>query len=313
MSDFVIDIEDTWKKYKGGVYALQGVSLKVPRGHIFGLLGPNGAGKSTLVKILTSIIKPSKCSGSMLGATIGNKSALSMVGYLPEHVIFPEYLTASEVLTYVAGLSGISKSDAKIKGKELLVKVGMAEWGNKKMGTFSKGMKQRIGIAQALINDPAIVFLDEPTDGVDPKGRAEMREMLIQMREEGRTVFVNSHLLGELELICDSIAIMDKGSIITQGSIEELTRKSQRFEISYKGQIPRELKEKMQTSGAEITKNKLVFYQSSSADIQPVIDILRGSKIEITGVNDVYQSLEDLFLESIKGGGAGGSFNKLKA
>ena len=123
------------------------------------------------------------------------------------------------MIRYVAGLTGISSADARQKAGQLLEMVGMQDWGNHKMGTYSKGMKQRIGLAQALVNDPEIVFLDEPTDGVDPKGRLEMRNLLQRMRDDGRTVFINSHLLGELEMICDSVAIMDKGEIVQQGTI----------------------------------------------------------------------------------------------
>ena len=307
MSDIVIDIADVRKKYRGGVEALRGVSLQVPRGGIFGLLGPNGAGKSTLVKILTSIVRPTRCSGVMLGAPIGDKPTLARVGYLPEHVRFPGYLKGSEVIRYVAGLTGISRAEAGQKAGQLLEMVGMQDWGKHKMATYSKGMKQRIGLAQALVNDPEIVFLDEPTDGVDPKGRLEMRNLLQRMRDDGRTIFINSHLLGELEMICDSVAIMDKGEIVQQGTIAELTEKSRRYELKTRGTISEELKHKLIAAGAEIGADMMSMVGSDPAPIQPILDALRAEKITIVELREVRQSLEELFMESVGEAGVGGT------
>ena len=261
MAESVIDIKETRKRYRGGVEALRGVSLAVPRGQIFGLLGPNGAGKSTLVKILLSIVRATQCDGEMLGAPVGHKATLARVGYLPEHARFPEYLKGGEVIRYVAGLGGVTKANAIKRSQELLEVVGMQDWAGRKMGSYSKGMKQRIGLAQALVNDPEIVFLDEPTDGVDPKGRMEMRAVLKRMKDEGRTVFVNSHLLGELEMICDSVAIMDQGEIIRQGTIAELTEKTRRYEIRVQAALDYELLEKLKQHGVE---NDCLLYTSPS-------------------------------------------------
>ncbi len=309
MSQHVIDIQNTWKTYRGGVQALRGVTLQVPQGQIFGFLGPNGAGKSTLVKILTSIVKPSQCEGTMLGERIGHKKTLSKVGYLPEHASFPEYLKGREVVRYVAGLCGTSKSLSRVKADELLELVGMSDWADKKMGSYSKGMKQRIGIAQALVNDPEIVFLDEPTDGVDPRGRKEMRDVLVKMREQGRTVFVNSHLLGELEMICDSIAIMDRGELVTQGTIADLTAKSQRIEIGYLGQLSSDLMTKLSAMGGEHSAQTITIYQKQISEIQSIIDTLRAGAVVISRVEEVRQNLEDLFISSVSATGVGGTQN----
>ena len=306
MSEVVIDIADTRKRYRGGVEALRGVSLQVPRGGIFGLLGPNGAGKSTLVKILMTIVRPTRCSGTMLGEAIGHKATLARVGYLPEHARFPEYLKGAEVIRYVAGLTGMPGHLVKSKTAELLEMVGMGDWGKHRMGTYSKGMKQRIGLAQALVNDPEIVFLDEPTDGVDPKGRLEMRNILQRMRDEGRTVFINSHLLGELEMICDSVAIMDKGEIVRQGTIAELTEKSRRYELRTRGEISENLKEKLAKDGVEISEGAMNIYQSDPAPMQPILDALRAEGVTIVEMREVRQSLEELFMESVGEGGVGG-------
>jgi len=311
VSEIVIDISETRKRYSGGVDALRGVSLQVPRGGIFGLLGPNGAGKSTLVKILMTIVRPTRCDGTMLGQRIGHKPTLAQVGYLPEHARFPEYLKGGEVIRYVAGLAGISSRRAKVRSAELLELVGMKEWGDRKMGTYSKGMKQRIGLAQALVNDPEIVFLDEPTDGVDPKGRLEMRTILQRMRDDGRTVFINSHLLGELEMICDSVAIMDQGQLIRQGTIQELTDKSQRYEIRVGQNISNGLTEQLRRDGVEIDGDTLSVYQGTAEPMQPIIDAIRAEGVTIMEMREVRQSLEELFMESVQSSGAGAMPPKL--
>lgn len=309
MSEIVIDIAEARKRYRGGVEALRGVSLSVPKGGIFGLLGPNGAGKSTLVKILTSIVRPTSCSGTMLGQRIGHKPTLARVGYLPEHARFPEYLKGGEVIRYVAGLAGVSTKQSRVRAGELLEMVGMHEWGNHRMGTYSKGMKQRIGLAQALVNDPEIVFLDEPTDGVDPKGRLEMRNLLQTMRDEGRTVFINSHLLGELEMICDSVAIMNKGEIVRQGTIKDLTEKTQRYVIRTQGEIPAELLAKFSDQGAEIESETITMYQNDPGPMQPILDELRAAGVTIVEMREARQSLEEMFMEAVEGGVGGTQSN----
>lgn len=309
MSHNVVDIHNVSKTYRGGVEALAGISLQVPEGQIFGFLGPNGAGKSTLVKILTSIVKPNKCAGTLLGERIGHKATLAKVGYLPEHARFPEYLKGREVIQYVAGLGGRSRSVSRSKVDELLDLVGMSDWANKKMGSYSKGMKQRIGIAQALVNDPEIVFLDEPTDGVDPRGRREMRDVLIKMRKQGRTVFVNSHLLGELEMICDSVAIMDRGKLIKQGTISDLTAKSRRIEIDFQGELSSDLVSGLEAIGIDISGQTLSIYKSGIQEAQSIIDLLRANKVAVARVQEVRQNLEDLFMSTVSETGVGGEQN----
>jgi len=307
VSEIVIDLAEVKKRYRGGVEALRGVSFQVRSGGVFGLLGPNGAGKSTLVKILTSIVRPTQCVGTLLGQPIGHKPTLARVGYLPEHARFPEYLKGREVIRYVAGLTGMSPSQSRVRAGELLEIVGMQDWGNHRMGTYSKGMKQRIGLAQALVNDPDIVFLDEPTDGVDPQGRLEMRNLLQMMRDQGRTVFVNSHLLGELEMICDSVAIMNKGEIVRQGTITELTEKSRRYVIRTQGDIPAGLLAQLKGDAAEIESNTITIYQSDPAPIQPILDALRGAGVTIVEMRELRQSLEEMFMEVVKNETIGGT------
>jgi len=231
----ILELERVSKTYRGRIRALRGISLNVRAGEVFGLLGPNGAGKSTLVKILMTVVKPSEARGTMLGCRIGDKRSLRRVGYLPEHHRFPPYLSGLQVLSYYGALSNVARRDRKTRSKELLDLVGMSKWGRTKVSKYSKGMNQRLGLAQALINDPDVVFLDEPTDGVDPLGRRDIREILKRLRDEGKTVFMNSHLLGEVEMVCDRVSILQHGNVVREGAIKELTKDSQRYEVEYEG------------------------------------------------------------------------------
>lgn len=298
--EYVVDLAQVRKRYRGGVEALRGVSLQVKKGAIFGLLGPNGAGKSTLVKILTTIIRPSHCEGTMLGNRVGHKATLKRVGYLPEHARFPAYLTGRQVIEYSAALAGVPKSEVPDRIKGLLETVGMSDAGDRTIKTYSKGMVQRIGFAQALVNNPELVFLDEPTDGVDPAGRRDMRDLLGRMREEGRTVFVNSHLLGELETVCDSVVILQDGSIVKQGTLEELTQSSRHFEIQTVNAIPSELRTQITQDGHKVDGHRILVEGTDPAPVQPIIDALRAAGLTIASIDQARQSLEDLFLETVE-------------
>jgi ABC-2 type transport system ATP-binding protein len=230
-TDLAIDLTDVAKIYKGSVHALRGIQMQVRRGEIFGLLGPNGAGKSTLVKIMMTVVRPTHADGTVLNRPIGHKGTLAKVGYLPENHRFPRYLTGRQTLEFFGALAKVDRATAKRRSLELLDTVGMGSWANKKIGTYSKGMLQRIGLAQAMMNDPDLILLDEPTDGVDPVGRREIRDVLLRLREQGKSVFINSHLLSELEMICDRVAILVQGQVARQGTVDELTREQQRYEI----------------------------------------------------------------------------------
>jgi ABC-2 type transport system ATP-binding protein len=192
---FAIDLHHVEKVYKGKIHALRGVEMKVHPGEIFGLLGPNGAGKSTLVKIMMTVVRPTKIEGALLGRAVGHKPTLRRVGYLPEHHRFPTYLTGRQALGFYAALSGVGRRQRAERAERQLDRMGLADWADKKVSSYSKGMQQRVGLAQALMNDPDLVLLDEPTDGVDPVGRREIRDVLLELRREGKTIFLNSHLL----------------------------------------------------------------------------------------------------------------------
>lgn len=305
MSELAIHIEHLEKNF-GRFEALGGISLSVPKGVVFGLLGPNGAGKSTLIKSLLTIVRPTSCKGAMLGEKIGHRQTLSKVGYLPEHARFPDYLTGRQIIAYSAGLAKVPARVAKERAVELLNIVGMEEWADRKNGTYSKGMRQRVGLAQALVNEPEIVFLDEPTDGVDPAGRVEIRKLIERMRDEGRTVFVNSHLLGEVEQVADQVAIMTKGKIVQQGSVSDLTKTENRYELKTLGPVPRSAREKLEANGVTVGGDTISLVAGDAQGIQPAIDLLRGEGAAIRQITEVRSSLEEVFMEAVnrqEGGG----------
>ncbi len=299
MSELALDILRLRKCY-GRFEALAGVALSVPAGSVFGLLGPNGAGKSTLVKSLLTILRPTECSGSLLGRPIGHRPTLGRVGYLPEHARFPEYLTGRQVISYSAGLAKVPAAEARSRTGRLLERVGMAEWGDRKLGTYSKGMRQRIGIAQALVNEPDLVILDEPTDGVDPGGRIEIRKLIESIRDEGRTVFLNSHLLAEVEQMADHVAILSRGKVVESGPVEELTRRGRHYELRTMGPVPPPLRETLERQGFQVAGDCISLDAADAGPVQPVIDALRAAGVPIREIREVRKSLEDLFLESVQ-------------
>jgi ABC-2 type transport system ATP-binding protein len=230
-SNLAIDLHDVTKVYRGRVHALQGIEMRVGRGEVFGLLGPNGAGKSTLVKIMMSVVRPTFARGTILGNPVAHKPTLARVGYLPENHRFPRYLTGRQVLDFFGAMSKVDRATRKRRAAELLDTVGMTGAADRKISTYSKGMAQRIGLAQAMMNDPDLIVLDEPTDGVDPQGRRDIREVLTRLRAGGKTVFINSHLLSELEVMSDRVAILVGGRVARQGTIDELTIGKQWYEV----------------------------------------------------------------------------------
>ena len=317
----VISLECVSKVYSGNTHALRDVSLHVGAGEIFGLLGPNGAGKSTLVKVLLTVVKPTVARGEMLGKPIGDKKTLARVGYLPEQHRLAPYLTARQAVEFVAALSGVDRVTRKKRAAELLDRVGLSKWMDRRVNVFSKGMRQRAGLAAALVNDPQIVFLDEPTDGVDPVGRVEIRDLLIQMRREGRTVFLNSHLLGEAEQVCDRVAILVQGRVVKQGRMDDLQNEGSRQELTVRWVgADRSSGTSSGTSfgnGAAIGKSLpfrgmniaptvladgthlYVFADVDAAAAQPALDAARAAGGEIISLIPMRQRLEELFMKIV--------------
>jgi ABC-2 type transport system ATP-binding protein len=307
MSYSVIDLQHVAKAYPGGVEALRSVAMTVDEGEIFGLLGPNGAGKSTLVKILLTLVRPDKIQGEVLGKPVGNRAALGQIGYLPEQARFPEYLTGRQVLNYIGGLQKVPRGRRKKRSDELIKLVKMEDHADRPVSAYSKGMRQRLGLAQALINRPSLVFLDEPTDGLDPIGRMEIAEVLRELRRQNVTIFLNSHLLGEAEKLCDRVAILSGGRIIKQGTVEDLTCEGGSYELRIVGELPPlpSVAQLVSALGGQIEYSAtdhlttITLKTSRSQLLQPVIDELRRFGITIETLTPRRRSLEQLFLEAV--------------
>lgn len=221
MTDSAIDVEHLAKRY-GDVDAVADLSLIVDRGSVFGFLGPNGAGKTTSLKLMLGLVEPTSGGGTLLGRALGDRIARAKLGYLPELFRYHDWLTAREELSFHAELIGIASRERRGAVARALALVGLTEHADRKIGTYSKGMQQRTGLGVALLGEPELVFLDEPTSALDPIGRAAMREIVGALKARGTTVFLNSHLLGEVERICDRVAIVNRGRIVAEGRIGDL-------------------------------------------------------------------------------------------
>jgi ABC-2 type transport system ATP-binding protein len=296
----VIETINLQKNYRK-IQALKGVSIKVEKGEIYGLLGQNGAGKSTLVKILLNIVRRTEGEALLFGEPIGHPSMRRRIGYLPEDHRFPDYHTGYSLLDFYGGVYGLSRAERQKRIPEMLEIVGIKGRMNSKIRTYSKGMKQRLGIAQAMFHDPDLIILDEPTDGVDPVGRQEIRSLMTDLREQGKTIFLNSHLLGEVELICDRVGILQRGLKIIEGDIATLTKQKGRYVIGLaEGQdMPvAELRAKGYT-----VQDDGKYWEISLVDgqtIDPVLDWLRDKKLVVRHLEEKRQTLEDLFMETVE-------------
>ncbi len=286
---------------KRSVTALKDFDLKVEEGTVFGLLGPNGAGKTTLVKILLGIVFPTVGGAKVLGQNINNYQIRKNIGYLPENHKFPPYLKGEDVLHYVGKLSGVSKTDINKRTDDLLQLVKMEKWKRTKVKKYSKGMMQRLGLAQALINDPDLIFLDEPTDGVDPIGRKEIRDILLRLKNEGKTIFINSHLLSEVELISDRVAILNKGKLIREGTVEDLTTDKETYSFKFSNKITETtLTEILEGFSIDkITEEGFEIKVNNEEELNQVIDKLRRVGVMIKSIVQVKTSLEDMFISLI--------------
>jgi len=287
-----------WRKRK--VRALDGLSLTVEQNQIFGFLGANGAGKTTTLKLLMRLIFPTAGSARILGRDIGDIPMHARIGYLPENPYFYDYLTAREFLNYCGELFGLEAVVRKSRTEELLTRVNLEKksW-DRQLRKFSKGMLQRVGLAQALVNDPEIVFLDEPMSGLDPVGRREVRDLIAALRTQGKTVFMCSHILSDIEVLCDSVAILKQGRLAHAGSLDELrAHESSLIEIIATGADEALLKQHLET-GATVTTTAsgLRIEVSDEKQVDAAIAALRKANGKLVSVQPVRQSLEELFLD----------------
>ena len=301
----IIEIHNLTKDYEVGfarkrkVRALDGLSLTVEAGHILGFLGANGAGKTTTLKLLMRLIFPTAGTARILDRDISDVSMRARIGYLPENPYFYDYLTAREFIDYCGQLFGFDKSIRERRTDEVLTRVNLDKksW-DRQLRKFSKGMLQRVGMAQTLVNDPEIVFLDEPMSGLDPVGRREFRDIIASLNTEGKTVFMCSHILSDIEVLCDSIAILKGGKLAHAGTLEELrAAEANAIEIIASGADADRLKSQLKIQ-AEVTTTPsgLRIAVGDEKDVDSVIVALRSVDGKLVAVNPVKQSLEELFL-----------------
>jgi ABC-2 type transport system ATP-binding protein len=302
-----IPIVETWnlkKVYRTGfwmnqsVESLKNCSLTVYQGETFGLLGPNGAGKTTLLKMLLGITRPTTGKAKLLGKPIGDRAVKQRIGYLPENAYYYDFLTGWEFLEFVAGLFQIPKSEQKKRILHLLEVVGLAQSAAKKkqLRQYSKGMMQRVGMAQALINDPEVVFLDEPMSGLDPMGRYQVREIILSLKAQGKTIFFNSHVLADVEQICDRIAILARGEIISIGSLDELVGSADAYHVIVQGSEFEALKQWL--SGLVLEENG--WHGKLQGELNEFLAALRDMDAQLISLNRSRGSLEEFFIRQLK-------------
>ena len=322
-----IETNDLSKTYSQGLIfkqrhvALQNVSLTVQRGEIFGLLGPNGAGKTTFLKIMLGIIRKTGGRASLLGHPAGSRQGRKLVGYLPEHLRVPAHLTGYQALEFFGNLSNVPTRIVRERRQQLLETVGLVDRAKDSVKQYSKGMLQRLGLAQALLHDPELLVLDEPTDGLDPKARAEMRQIIRDLQGRGVTIFLNSHLLQEVEMICQRVAILDKGQLRYCGPVDSIgefiqsggysaTTDSGAPPTDAVGKVDFELLGDLEqikqcfnvTAGATVTQGATgkpttaTIPAVDQASIDVLVDALRNAGVSIVAIQPQRVSLEDAFL-----------------
>src|SRR3972149_3331913 len=297
-----VETKDLTKIYsssfgKKKVQALVELNLNVESGLIFGLLGPNGAGKTTFVKLLLGITFPTAGNAKILEESLSNYSVKKKIGYLPENHKYPPYLKGGEVLKFFGKLSGMNGTILDKKIDELLELVKLSQWKKTKVKAYSKGMMQRLGLAQALINDPDLIFLDEPTDGVDPIGRKEIRDILVELKSRQKTIFLNSHLLSEVELITDRVGILNKGKLLREGTVKEFTEKKEEYKLVVDSTVdniePGNFTYTKQPDGSYLVK------VADIAELNRIIDDFRSKGILLKEIVPLKGTLEEMFISLI--------------
>ena len=302
-----IEIQNLTKTYEGGLFAgqevqaLKDLSLEVRSGEIFGYLGPNGSGKTTTIKLLLGLIFPTSGTIKIFGnEDIGSPRIRQRIGFLPEGAYYPDFLKGEEILQFYGRLYGLSGADLRPRIDGVRETVGMQHARKRLLREYSKGMRQRIGLAQALMNNPEMVVLDEPTDGLDPVGRREVRTLLHELRDQGTTVFLNSHLLSELGMVCDRVAILVNGMVARQGTLSELTEHTIEYRISVTGDASA-VRGDIESVGATVSDGEITIAGHDSGKVNRVIDLLRSKNLQIESVEPHRFSLEDIFVETMEG------------
>jgi ABC-2 type transport system ATP-binding protein len=308
MMDAVVEIRDLKKEFRVGlrrklVQAVKGISFAVKPGELFGIVGPNGAGKTTTIKIITGLMRPTSGSASMFGKPVDDIESRRRMGYLPESPYFYEHLTAEELLAYYGSLLGMSGEQIAARSKELIHTVGLEHAKGRPLKRFSKGMRQRAGIAQALIHDPELVILDEPQSGLDPFGRKEVRDLLFELKRAGKTVILSSHILPDVEAVCDRVAVLHHGELKEIGTMHELTSdRVESVEIMVRKLAADALPPEVQAQSVETRGDLLLIKVAGAANLQDVLGLLWAAGGEVTSVVPQRESLEDVFMRDTAAG-----------
>jgi ABC-2 type transport system ATP-binding protein len=291
-----------YRHWGRAVRALDGVDLEVGRGEVFGLLGANGAGKTTLMKILLGLTAPTAGSVLLRGRDPRVAATRRRVGYLPEGHRFPAYLTGESAVRLFGRLAGVGEAVLDRRIPMLLELVGLAGRGGDRIGRYSKGMTQRLGLASALVDEPDVLFLDEPTDGVDPVGRRHIRDVLLEARGHGTTIFINSHLLSEVERTCDRVCIIHAGRVVRTGRVADLTRPGRRFTVRFAGGPPADL-DRLRVAGASVAAvdGHLDVAVETLEALNALIDRARAERLLIAEVAPSRSDLEDVFIDIVSG------------
>lgn len=300
---------------RGEVVAVDHLDLEVEQGEIFGFLGPNGAGKTTTIKMLLGLIFPDEGGAEVLGHPAGDQEMRRKVSYLPENPYFYDHLTGGELLDFYGRLFGLSASDRAKRVDTLMDLVGLRNDKSKQLKQYSKGMMQRIGIAQALVNDPQLLIFDEPTSGLDPVAHIEIRKLIESLRDQGKTVFLSSHQLSDVELVCDRICILNYGKLVKAGRVDDLVSEG-RIEISASG-LPAETKGRLEKLGAVAgTDGKALITVPDESSVNEALDLIRSSNGQVHSVIPLKRTLEEIFVETVgladqPGGRRIGTMNQL--
>ncbi len=305
-SDAILSVRGLRKTYSRGLIrrqthqALAGVDLEVGRGSVFGLLGPNGAGKTTFIKVLLGLLATWEGRAEVFGLSPKDPASRKRIGYLPEAHRMPDYLTGWQVMILFGMMSGKSRSEVEARAPGLLQRLGIWEDAHRKVRGYSKGMQQRLGLAKAMIHEPELLFLDEPTDGIDPRGRRTIRNLIEELRDEGVTVFLNSHLLQEVELVCDRVVIMHQGAILKQGSISELIGEESRVRFQLDGADEQALAAARPHGAHHESRPGGFSAVMNDEETNAAIDALRARQVRIREVVRERKTLEDVFIDLIE-------------
>jgi ABC-2 type transport system ATP-binding protein len=306
MNEAVVEVSGLRKEYRSSlgrriITALDGIDIAVRPGELFGLLGPNGAGKTTTVKILLGLTAPTAGTARIAGLPVGNPESRRSVGYLPEGHKIPNYLTARQTLSIFGRMSGMESAAIRTRSVELLEALKLAQWIDVRVKKFSKGMTQRLGLACALIHQPQVLLLDEPTDGVDPVGRREIRDLLQAEAKKGVAVLLNSHLLSEIELTCDRVAVLRNGKVAIEGTVEELTRPTAKYKM-VAAPVDDALVAAFRESGAGVERvnGHLELSVAGVEHLNALVDKARSSGVMLTELAPLRSTLEDVFVDLVR-------------